>query len=77
MTYLDCIVLVDCMSASLFLFSWWIYCELYDESQIFLALPKLPAGRGGGRLGPTFRRQDLWDRLSHNQQVLKLEGWLE
>ena len=24
--------------------SWCIYCELYDESQIFLALPKLPEG---------------------------------
>ena len=58
MTCLDCIVLVDCMFVS-----WCIYCELYDESQIFLALPKLP----GGGVGTTFRRQDLWDRLSHNQ----------
>ena len=65
MTYLDCIVFVDCMS--LLVYVLYIYCELYDESQIFLALPKLPGVGGGGRLGTTFRRQDLWDRLSDNQ----------
>ena len=35
MTCLDCIVLVDRMSVLV------IYCELFDESQIYLELPKL------------------------------------
>ena len=50
MTCLDCIVLVDCMFVS-----WCIYCELYDESQIFLALPKLPWGGDGGSGGMAVR----------------------
>ena len=36
MTCLDCIVLVDRMSV--LVFSWFIYCELFDESQIYLKL---------------------------------------
>ena len=35
--------------------SWCIYCELYDESQIFLALPKLPWGGDGGSGGMAVR----------------------
>ena len=40
MTCLDCIVFGGSHVYAKFI-SWFIYCELFDESQIYLTLPKL------------------------------------
>ena len=55
--------------ASLFL---GIYCGLFDESQIYLKLRKLQ-----GEWVLAFGALKYGIVFSHNQYVLKLEGWLD